>query len=130
MKKILLVFVLLTTLLQAELIKAYPTAELLKKHIPIVDIRTPAEWRQTGIIQGAIPIMFFDEHGNYDVKKFLKELNKRVDTSKPFAVICHIGNRSAIVAEFLAKQLGYTVIDLVGGMDEAKRRALPMTPYM
>ena len=130
MKKIFLIFILLTGLLQAELIKAYPSVELLKKHIPIVDIRTPAEWRQTGIIKGAIPIMFFDENGNYDVKKFLQELNKRVDTSKPFAIICHIGNRSAIVADFLSKQLGYTVIDLVGGMEEAKRRRLPMTPYM
>ena len=130
MKKIFLIFILFTSLLQAELIKAYPSVELLKKHIPIVDIRTPAEWRQTGIIQGAIPIMFFDEQGNYDVRKFLQELNKRVDTSKPFAIICHVGNRSAIVADFLSKQLGYTVIDLVGGMDEAKRRGLPMTPYM
>ena len=130
MKKIFLIFILLTSLLQAELIKAHPTIELLKKQIPIVDIRTPAEWRHTGIIKGAIPITFFDERGNYDVRKFLKELNKRIDTSKPFAVICHVGNRSAIVADFLAKQLGYTVIDLVGGMDEAKRRGLPMTPYM
>ena len=130
MKKIFLIFILLTGLLQADLIKAYPSVELLEKKIPIVDIRTPAEWRQTGIIKGAIPIMFFDERGNYDVRKFLKELNKRVDTSKPFAIICHVGNRSAIVADFLSKQLGYTVIDLVGGMDEAKQRGLPMTPYM
>jgi len=130
MKKIFLIFIFLVSILQAELIKTYPSVELLEKHIPIVDIRTPAEWRQTGIIKGAIPIMFFDERGNYDVRKFLEELNKRVDTSKPFAIICHVGNRSAIVAEFLSKQLGYTVIDLVGGMDEAKRRKLPMTPYM
>ena len=130
MKKIVLLFILFANLLHAELIKAYPSVELLRKNIPIVDIRTPAEWRQTGIIKGAIPIMFFDERGNYDVRKFLDELNKRVDTSKPFAVICHVGNRSAIVADFLSKQLGYIVIDLVGGMEEAKRRGLPMTPYM
>ncbi len=130
MKKIVLAFILFAGFLHAEIIKAYPSMELIEKHIPIVDIRTPAEWRQTGIIKGAIPIMFFDERGNYDVRKFLTELNRRVDTSKPFAIICHVGNRSAIVADFLAKQLGYTVIDLVGGMDEAARRKLPMTPYM
>ena len=130
MKKIFLAFLLLTSALYAELIKAYPTKELLEKHIPIVDIRTPAEWRQTGIIKGAIPITFFDERGNYDIRKFLEELNKRVDTSKPFAIICHVGNRSAMVSQFLAKELGYTVIDLVGGMEEAKRRGLPMTPYL
>ena len=130
MKKLILVFALLCGTLFAEVIKAYPSMELLRHQIPIIDIRTPSEWRQTGIIEGAIPIMFFDHNGNYDIERFLKELNKRVDTSKPFAIICHIGNRSAVVADFLSKQLGYTVIDLVGGMDEAKRRGLPMTPYM
>ncbi len=130
MKRLILFIFLLVVSLHAELIKAYPSEELLRKHIPIVDIRTPGEWRQTGIIKGAVPITFFDERGNYDVRKFLKELNKRVDTSKPFAIICHVGNRSAMVSEFLSKQLGYTVIDLVGGMEEAKKRGLPMTPYM
>ena len=129
MKKIVLFLLLLLSFVNAERYKAYPDMEMIKVHLPIVDIRTPAEWRQTGIIKGAIPIMFFDERGNYDVKKFLKELNERVDTSKPFGIICHVGNRSAIVSDFLAKQ-GYNVIDIAGGMDEAKKRGLPIVPYM
>ena len=130
MKKIVFILFFLIISLHAEVIKAYPTQKILQSHIPIVDIRTPAEWRHTGILMGAIPIMFFDGHGGYDIQKFLHELNKRVDTSKPFAIICHTGSRTAVVAEFLSKQFGYTVIDLVGGMDEAARQKLPITPYM
>ena len=129
-KKILFTLFLLVSSLYSEVIKAYPSPKILQAHIPIVDIRTPAEWRETGIITGAIPITFFQRGGGYDVQKFLQELNKRVDTSKPFAIICHVGNRSRIVADFLSKQFHYTVIDLVGGMDEALRQKMPITPYM
>jgi rhodanese-related sulfurtransferase len=130
MKKIILVLFLLFSVSQAEIIRTYPSQKIIKEHIPIVDIRTPAEWRETGLLQGAIPITFFDEKGNYDVKKFLKELNKRVDTSKPFAIICRTGHRTSLLAPFLSKELGYTVIDLVGGVTEAKNRGLVFTPYM
>lgn len=129
MKRIVFILFLIFSTAYAERYKAYPDVEMLKVHLPIVDIRTPAEWRETGIIKGSIPITFYDKYGNYDVKKFLKELNKRVDTSKPFAIICHVGNRSAVVSDFLARQ-GYTVVDIVGGIVEAKKRGLPIVPYM
>ncbi len=130
MKKVLIALFLLFGALHAEMIKTYPSQKLLQMHIPIVDIRTPQEWRETGLLKGSIPIMFFDEKGNYNIQKFLKELNKRVDTSKPFAIICRTGSRTSMLAPFLSQQLGYTVIDLVGGIMEAKKRGLPFTPYM
>ncbi len=130
MKKIFLILFLLFSSLYAEMIRDYPSRKILKMKIPIVDIRTPEEWRQTGIIPGSVPIMFFDEKGRYDIEKFLKELNERIDTTKPFALICRTGSRTSMLAPFLSQQLGYTVIDLVGGIMEAKRRGLPLTPYM
>jgi rhodanese-related sulfurtransferase len=95
--------------------------KIIDAKIPIVDIRTPAEWKETGILQGAIPIMFYDEKGKYDVDKFLSELNAKVDTSKPFAIICHTGNRTSMVAPFLYGQT-YPVIDIYGGMDYATKQ--------
>ncbi len=130
MKRIFFALFLLFSSLNAEVIKAYPTQKLLQSHIPIVDIRTPPEWRHSGIIKGAIPITFFDSKGRYNLKKFLHELNSNVDTTKPFAIICHTGRRTAAVADFLAKQFNYTVIDLVGGMEEAAKRKMPIVPYL
>jgi len=114
----------------AEVQNEYISKELLKQNIPIVDIRTPGEWEETGLLKGAIPIMFWDAKGNYDAKKFLNELNKKVDTTKPFALICHTGSRTSMVAPWLAKEFGYKVINLKGGMQYATQGLhLKTVPY-
>ena len=130
MKKIIFTLLIFFNFLHAEVIRVYPSQKILQQHIPIVDIRTPEEWRETGLVKGSIPIMFFDHRGNYDIERFLKALHKNVDTSKPFALICHTGQRTAIVSAFLSKEFNYTVIDIAGGIEEAKRRKLPITPYL
>lgn len=130
MKKIILALLFLSVSLFAELKNEYISKDLLNSNTPIVDIRTPPEWRETGLLKGAIPIMFFTQRGDYDIDKFLKELNEKVDTKKPFALICHTGNRTSILAPWLAKEMGYDVINLKGGMDYAtKELKLPTYPY-
>ena len=130
MKKIIFTLLLLSASLFAQLTNQYLTKEFLNKHIPIVDVRTPGEWRETGILKGAVPIMFFDQRGNYDARKFLNELNKKVDTSKPFALICHTGSRTSMIAPWLSKEFGYKVINLKGGMEYAtKGLHIPTVPY-
>jgi len=121
MKEIILMVMMLAVSLFAEVKNEYLSKELLKQNIPIVDIRTQGEWRETGLLKGAIPITFWDEKGNYDARKFLKQLNKQVDTSKPFALICHTGSRTSVVAPWLAKDFGYDVINLKGGMEYATK---------
>jgi len=130
LKKAIFTLLLLSASLFAQLTNQYLTKEFLNKHIPIVDIRTPGEWRETGILKGAVPIMFFDQRGNYDARKFLSELNKKVDTSKPFALICHTGSRTSMVAPWLSKEFGYKVINLQGGMEYAtKGLHIKTVPY-
>ena len=120
MKKIIILFMLVSVSLFAELTNSYMTKELLTK-MPIVDIRTPPEWRETGLLKGAIPIMFFNEQGKYNITAFLKELNAKVDTSKPFAIICHTGSRTSMVAPWMSKQLHYKVTNILGGMEYATK---------
>jgi len=110
LKRVILSFIFLSSFIFAQLQNIVASSEFLKKGIPVVDIRTPAEWRETGIVKGASTVMFFDEQGRYNIDKFLKDLNSVVDTKKPFAIICRTGSRTAIVGDFLAKQLGYSVI--------------------
>ncbi|WP_226960515.1 rhodanese-like domain-containing protein [Sulfurimonas paralvinellae] len=121
LKKIILALLLLSVSLFAELTNQYLTKDFLNKNIPIIDVRTPREWQETGLLKGAVPIMFFDQRGNYDARKFLKELNKKVDTTKPFALICHTGSRTSMIAPWLSKEFGYKVINLQGGMEYATR---------
>ena len=130
MIKILLSFILLSVTLFADLRHEYPTKKILDSKIPIVDIRTSAEWVETGIVKDAITIMFFNENGGYDVNDFLTELNKKVDTTKPFALICRTGSRTGMIADFLSKELKYNVINLKGGMVYLKGTRLPViVPY-
>ncbi len=129
MKKAILFLAFVFALLQAEVIDQPPSRALLEKHIPIVDIRTPGEWKETGLLEGSIPIMFFDERGGYNVDRFVFELNNRVDTKKPFALICRTGSRTSMLAPFLSKTFGYTVYNLKGGILYAKRLGLPFISY-
>ena len=117
MKKIIITLMALSLTLFAAYKSEYPTKELINSSIPIVDIRTPGEWKETGILKNAVPITFFKIDGSYDAHAFLNELNKKVDTKKPFALICHTGNRTSMVAPWLAKEFGYDVTNLKGGMD-------------
>jgi rhodanese-related sulfurtransferase len=116
LKKIVFGLLLLATSLFAELKQEWATENFLKKNVKIIDIRTPAEWRETGIVKGSYTIMFFDEKGNYDVPKFLKELDNVVKKDEQFALICRVGSRTGMVAEFLSKDVGYRVINLKGGI--------------
>ena len=120
-KKIILLLTLLSVSLFAELKNQYMTKELLNSKTPIVDIRTPGEWRETGVLKGAIPIMFFNEKGEYNINAFLGELNAKVDTKKEFAIICHTGSRTSMIAPWMSEKLGYKVINIQGGMDYATR---------
>jgi len=129
MKKIVLLLTFFLLTLHAEVINQFADTKLIQSQIPIVDIRTPGEWKETGLLMGSIPIMFFDERGKYDIRGFLKALNSKIDTSKPFAIICHTGSRTSMLAPFLSQELGYHVINLKGGVAYAQQKKLPFIPY-
>lgn len=129
MKKIVIAIVLLATMLLADVKNVPVTQDFLKKGITIIDIRTPGEWKHTGIIKGAHPIMFFDERGRYNVEAFIKQLNKVVKKDEPFAIICHTGSRTSQIAPFLSEKFGYDVINLQGGMDKLAREGYKAVPY-
>ena len=90
----------------------------LGKDTVIIDIRTPGEWEQTGIIPGSHKIMFFDERGGYDVQKWMSEFEKYVkDKNQAFVLVCRTASRTKMVGDFLSKQMGYKkVYDLKGGI--------------
>ena len=121
MKKIIILLALLSVSLFAELKNAYITQEILDSKLPIVDIRTPPEWKETGLLKNVIPIMFFNQRGKYDINGFLKELNAKVDTTKPFAIICRTGSRTSMIAPWMSQELGYKVTNLQGGMEYATK---------
>ncbi len=119
MIKKLLLFIALQGLLLADFqsIDTAKAEELMKKGAPVIDIRTPSEWKE-GVIPHSHKIMFFDERGNYDVAKFMEAFTKVVkDKNQPFILVCRTASRTKIVGNFLSKEVGYKEVkDLKGGM--------------
>lgn len=73
----------------------------------ILDVRTPAEFAE-GHIAGAVNIDIYDDN-------FMTDALKTLDPSRPVAVYCRSGKRSADAAARLAAK-GYRVTNLEGGI--------------
>jgi rhodanese-related sulfurtransferase len=119
-KKIIVSLALIQSALMAEFkeVSVNELEDMMKKNIPIIDIRTPGEWKETGVIKGSHKIMFFDERGGYNVEKWLNEFSKYVkDKDQPFVLVCRTASRTKMVGKFLDAQMGYKhVNDLKGGI--------------
>ncbi|MDX1782459.1 MAG: rhodanese-like domain-containing protein [Thalassovita sp.] len=77
----------------------------------LVDIRTPEEWQQTGVAEGAWPI----DMRRKDFGPILLALLER-NPSHRVAVICRTGNRSGYLVDVLRKNGINDVLDVSEGM--------------
>ena len=74
----------------------------------IIDIRREDEWREIGVIEGAITITAFGESGSFH-PDFQKKFFNIVPSEKtPIMLYCHIGGRTTGLGNALINQLGYT----------------------
>ncbi len=84
--------------------EAYEAARSGK--VRLIDIRTPQEWRQTGVAPGA---------GRMDMYRGAEPLLRGVlqevkgDRNAPIAIICRTGNRTTQAQKFLQQQ-GFTQV--------------------
>ncbi|MBD5198766.1 MAG: rhodanese-like domain-containing protein [Bacteroidales bacterium] len=90
-------------------------ADYLKNDdIQLLDVRTPDEFSE-GHISGAMNIDWYDDN-------FINDAVKSLDKTRPIAIYCRSGKRSAAAAQKLTEK-GYKVTNLTGGIiawDEAK----------
>jgi rhodanese-related sulfurtransferase len=120
-----------TTFAQAEVIDI-DNAELdklVKRGVPVIDIRTLPEWEETGIISGSRLITFFDERGRSDPAAWLEKIKPVAKPNEPVIVICRSGNRTKPVSQFLSQQAGYTqVYNVKNGIKGWSKENGPLTP--
>jgi rhodanese-related sulfurtransferase len=107
----------------------YPDKEMLENSdMKIVDIRTPGEWRETGVVPGCTTVTFFDEMGNYDAEGFLKAMDALGGKDVEIGLICRTGSRTAQIASFMDQQ-GYNVKNLAGGVMKLMSEGYELEPY-
>ena len=80
----------------------------------VLDVREQFEW-DSEHIEGAVHVPMNEVPGR------LGELPK----DRKVIVVCHLGQRSALVANFLAQQ-GYEVENLDGGLERWSAEGLPL----
>jgi rhodanese-related sulfurtransferase len=106
-------------------------AQLKAGKLILVDIRTPEEWKETGVAQGAVRL---DMQHSKGAPGFTEDLLKliRGDKNAPVALICRTGNRTTQVQRYLEAQ-GFTqVFNVREGMAGSAagpgwlRRGLPL----
>jgi hydroxyacylglutathione hydrolase len=88
--------------------------ECRRGELQVIDVRRPAEWDE-GHIEGAL-LRPLDR---------LRETGGAIDRSRPAAVLCQSGYRSAIAASILQAEGMRGVIDVAGGFEAWKTRGLP-----
>ncbi len=108
--KIVFSLLVLSVFSFAQFIGINPTTlkNKIDENVVVIDIRTPPEWVQTGIVPTSKTLMFFDQNGNYDVEKWLQKFTSYVkNKDQAFVLVCRSGNRTGMLGNFLSEKLGY-----------------------
>ncbi len=120
MKKIP-VLILITAIFAFAKFSSIDDNELLKMQkqgVVVIDIRTPKEWRERGIIKGAKTIEFFKPNGSVDFIDFMKKFTKYVKNSKqPFIIYCAHARRSKVLGKLFDRLGAKNVYELKGGIE-------------
>lgn len=89
-----------------------PVSEMTADNTLLVDIRRPAEWADTGVIEGAELIEF--DFNNPDA--FLPKIAGELADGRDLVLICNSGNRTQVVADFLSRQIPNRIVSIEGGI--------------
>ena len=133
-KRLLALFPLLFGLAQAgDLVGVTPDElqAMQERGALVVDVRTPEEWKSTGMIPGSKGLTYFDATGGYDKEGWLNQLQPWAAAApgQPVILVCRSGNRSATVGKMLLSEGGYgKVYHLEKGIRGWSAESKPLLP--
>lgn len=91
-------------------VKPLAVSEMQAEGGVIVDIRTPEEWAETGVIDGARLVTFTG------AQSFIAAVGPDLADGRDLILICRSGRRSAAAAEALQPMIPNRIISVEGGM--------------
>ncbi|WP_022704117.1 rhodanese-like domain-containing protein [Pseudorhodobacter ferrugineus] len=77
----------------------------------LVDIRTPEEWKQSGVVDGALLVTYSTPEA------FLQVVGPKLKPGQRIGLICRSGNRTSRAARQLAPLFKGAIVDVQGGMN-------------
>ncbi|MFA7292844.1 MAG: rhodanese-like domain-containing protein [Rhodocyclaceae bacterium] len=84
-------------------------ARLAISGVPVIDIRTEGEWKESGVVPGSKLITLFDEKGRAD-PAWLEKVKGVAKPDQPVIIICRSGNRTKAASQMLTQQAGYAKV--------------------
>lgn len=76
----------------------------------LVDIRTPQQWEETGVILGSHLLTVFDANNRFAPDSFRKIEALAGGKDKPVVLLSQTGRRSALALKIMTEQLGFTEV--------------------
>ena len=76
----------------------------------LVDIRRPEEWKETGVVEGALLVTYKSP------ESFLKVVVPKLVNGQRLALICRSGNRTSRASQQIAGLVDFDVVDVKGGI--------------
>ncbi|MGR3364929.1 MAG: rhodanese-like domain-containing protein [Maritimibacter harenae] len=76
----------------------------------IVDIRTPPEWAETGVIDDAVLLTFTGPD------RFLDQLAPALADGRDLILVCRSGNRTRAAAQAIQGRIPNRIVSIEGGM--------------
>ncbi len=104
-------------------------ARLAASGVPVIDIRTEGESKETGVIAGSKLLTFLDEKGNANPPQWLEKVKGVAQPDQPVILVCRSGKRTLTATQFLSEQAGYkTVYNVTKGLNAWIGDGRPMVP--
>ena len=112
MKKLIIIFLLFSKTVFSDVknINNEELKHLLKKGVPLVDIRTEKEWSKTGIIKNSFLVSMINQKGRYSFEDWSKRFSSVKLKNNSAILICAVGGRSDYLAKLLGSRNGNIVI--------------------
>jgi rhodanese-related sulfurtransferase len=76
----------------------------------LVDIRTAPEWKETGVVDGALLVTYSTPEA------FMAAVKPHLKPGQRLGLICRSGNRSSRAAQQIAGLVDGNIVDIEGGM--------------
>ena len=106
MKIFLVIFVLLTKFVNAEVIDINnrELSNLIEKKIKIIDVRTENEWKSIGIIKGSFLISLLNKNKKFIFEDWYAMFENKFGKNESIVFICASGVRSNYISHLVHRK--------------------------
>ena len=106
MKNLLIVFILFTKFVNAEVVNINnrELSNLIEQEIKIIDVRTQNEWKSTGIIKGSLLISLLNKNKKFIFEDWYEIFKKKLNRNNSIIFICASGVRSNYISHLVKKK--------------------------